>query len=249
MLDPGHGGTNLGASAEGGAVHEKRLTLRLARLTARELRRREPALRVLLTRYRDHYVSLQARVDRANLAGADVFVSIHLNACESHGRRGFEIYVLNAAASEDEALRAGQSERTRAGDKGAASPAQVIFAELKQQASHERSRLLAWSVQQALRRGRAPADDGGVREGPFDVLVGLNMPGVLVELGFIDHPVEGEELQRPDVQRRLATNLAKGIVAFVRGRASRGPSTAPQAQRSSSSSSESSQLLDQTPVP
>jgi N-acetylmuramoyl-L-alanine amidase len=216
VLDPGHGGTNYGAQNPESQVYEKRLTLILAQRTASYLQQWVPQMRVVLTRTRDEYLTLEQRVRRANAAGGDLFVSLHLNATEHRGRQGFETFLLSREASDQEAARLAARENRGAQRKGRAAVVQAILADLRQSAAHGESAELARNLQRALARARGAARDRGVRQAPFDVLMGLSMPAALVEAGFIDHPVEGTELAQVWAQEQIAIALAAGIVAQLR---------------------------------
>lgn len=216
VLDPGHGGSNTGAFGPTLQRHEKHLTLLVAKATAARLRRLLPAARILLTRYDDRYVTLQARAQQANAAEADVFVSVHFNASESHQLSGFETYVLSRKASDLEAQRVARAEGAGLGQQKGADPAPSrIVAELSQQGARMHSVVLANTIQRALARARPKAKNRGVRRAPFDVLMGLHRAGVLVELGFIDHPQESRELNQPDTQAALASALAAAVIDYL----------------------------------
>lgn len=216
VLDPGHGGSNTGAFGPTLQRYEKHLTLLVVKATAARLRRLLPAARILLTRYDDRYVTLHARAQRANAAKADVFVSVHFNASQSHQLSGFETYVLSRDASDREAQRVARSEEASPGRRGATDPAPSrIIAELSQHGARVHAVRLANTIQRALARARPKAKNRRVRRAPFDVLMGLHMAGVLVELGYIDHPQESRELNRPDTQAAMADALATAIVEHL----------------------------------
>lgn len=216
VLDPGHGGSNTGAFGPTLRRHEKHLTLLVVKATAARLRRLLPAARILLTRYTDRYVTLHTRAQRANAAKADVFVSVHFNASESHQLSGFETYVLSREASDREAQRVARAEGASLGQRGAVdlAPSRIV-AELSQRGARMQSVRLANTIQRALAQARPKAKNRRVRRAPFDVLMGLHMAGVLVELGFIDHPQESRELNRPDTQAAMASALATAIVEHL----------------------------------
>ena len=219
VLDPGHGGTNLGARGQSVDVFEKQLTLTYANYTAAYLRKKMPSVKVVLTRTRDRYLTLTQRVRLANTLKASVFVSIHLNACETHIQQGFGTFILSRDASDKEAARVAMKEnevrRKKAGKPtfgtGRSPEVKSILSNLRHVAAHAGSVRLAARVQQALIKVRGKALDRGIRQASFDVLMGLSMPGVLVEVGFIDHHKEGPELNRPAVQRGIARALAEAI--------------------------------------
>ncbi len=215
VLDPGHGGTNAGALGPEAGVLEKRLTLQLAERTAGELRRLLPAARVILTRTRDEYLTLEQRVQRANASRADVFLSLHCNASESRGREGFESFILSRDASDQEAARLAQQENGGAAKLSAPRTREgalrAILSDLHQANAHLRSLMLARAVERQLVAVRGQPRSRGIKQAPFDVLMGLRMPGVLVEVGYIDHPVEGPQLADASVQQRLARALAVAV--------------------------------------
>lgn len=232
VLDPGHGGTNLGARGLSVDAHEKQLTLAYANLTAAYLRKKMPSVRVVLTRTRDQYLTLTQRVRKANALKASVFVSIHLNACETHIQKGFGTYLLSRDASDKEAARVAmkENEARRSRQRKARNPApgtgrspavKSILSNLRHVAAHSGSVRLAARVQKALVRARGEALNRGIRQASFDVLMGLSMPGVLVEVGFIDHQVEGPQLKQPAVQRAIAKAMAEAIIEHLSQRPAR----------------------------
>lgn len=220
VIDPGHGGENQGAWGQKLGRWEKDLTLVMARLVAEELKRQLPTAKVVLTRKRDRGLSLAQRGKIANALGADLFVSIHYNACENHSQSGYETYFLPAANFRREAERMALEVQWElppsfvVDSQSAPNTGSEIVAQLRQQGVHGQSYLLANAIQGGLRRLRGPAGDRGVRQAPFDVLYGLKMAGALVELGFIDHPQEGPELANPISQRALARTLARALVSY-----------------------------------
>ena len=226
VLDAGHGGSNLGAQGVEAHVHEKRLTLAVARLVETRLRAR--GVKVFLTRRTDTLLTLRERVRRANAWAPDLFVSLHFNASPDRSQRGSEAYVLDPAGAALEVHRAG----VRAGgdEPGAAAQAAQIRAEHAQ----DHARTLAWEAARGIQRrvcgALAEASgvpraslDRGVRAAALDVLRGATAPAVLAEIAFIDHPLEGREILRPRVQAELADAVAQAIaevgVEARRGRA------------------------------
>ena len=206
VLDPGHGGSNPGA--KGVTLLEKDLTLTLSNLVAARLRDRK--ITVVLTRTADRTLTLRQRVAIADRLPADLFVSIHGNASHTRTQRGYETFVLTPRAIDVDG-RALRSDVTtpRAGidpDIG------LVLDDIERGASQWEAAELAWRMQRALRARRGPDHDRGVRQDAHHVLLGATMPAVLVEVGFIDHPVEGKELARAEVQAELADAIAEAIV-------------------------------------
>jgi len=206
VLDPGHGGSNLGA--RGALLDEKRLTLALADQIAARLRAH--GVDVRLTRTDDRMLTLRRRVEVANRAAADLFVSVHANASPSHSRRGFETFVL-AAHSLDLEGRALRSDAPTP-RPGVDPEIALVLDDVERGASQWPAAELAARIQRALRNRRGASGDRGVRQEAHHVLLGATMPAVLVEVGFLDHPIEGKELADPRIQSQLADALAEAIL-------------------------------------
>lgn len=206
VLDPGHGGSNQGALGASG-VHEKEVTLALAHQVAARLR--EHGIEVALTHDVDRTLTLRQRVEVANRLPADIFVSIHANASTSRAQRGYETYVLTTKGVDIDgrALRSNVTTPRPGVDPDIA----LVLDDVERGASEWESAELAVRMQKALRRVRGPDGDRGVRQDAHHVLLGATMPAVLVEVGFIDHPVEGRELVEPAVQARIASAIAEAI--------------------------------------
>lgn len=219
VLDPGHGGRDTGAMGPGG-TQEKDLTLSLTR-RVRDILQRETDLEVLLTRDTDVFVPLAGRVALANARGADLFVSIHLNAAPSRHATGTETYFLSAVASDDAARasaefenRSLELEETAPG----APPADLAFilGDLARSASIRESEAFAAQLQDRF-GAEAPSVRGenrGVKQAPFYVLIGAQMPAVLSEVGFISNPQQERALKSARVQDEVARAIAQSIVAY-----------------------------------
>jgi N-acetylmuramoyl-L-alanine amidase len=206
VLDPGHGGSNPGATGVTG-LHEKQLSLAIAGQVADRLRAR--GLTVQLTRTSDRTLTLRQRVALANRVPADLFVSIHSNASPSRTQHGYETYVLTPRGIDIDgrALR-GDTATPRPGlDRDTA----LILDDVERGASQWEAAELAARVQRAVRERRGSDGDRGVRQDAQHVLLGATMPAVLVEVGFIDHPLEGRQLADPAVQAQLADALSDAI--------------------------------------
>jgi N-acetylmuramoyl-L-alanine amidase len=217
VIDPGHGGEKDGAISVDGK-REKDIALQIARLLKKRLEKQ--GARVVLTRGADDSVELARRAAMANAEKADLFVSIHLNSApgaRAAKARGVETYFLSADASDASATAVAARENAdRLAGEPEIDPADVvggILADLEDNANLSESSRLAQAIHGAVVRGtRAP--DRGVKQAPFYVLAGARMAAVLVELGFVSHPVEGKELAKPARQEALANALAAGIAAW-----------------------------------
>jgi N-acetylmuramoyl-L-alanine amidase len=204
-LDPGHGGSNVGAAAAG--QYEKQVTLDIARRVERRLAIRHQ-VRTLLCRRDDTLVPVRARVRCANEAAARLFVSIHANASpegSSRGsQRGFELYVLPVRDVDTDAAAAAALEKDSAEAAWAAHRVHATAAE-----SVLAAQRIGWRLGDALGVDR----DRGIKQAgaQLDVLQGLQMPAVLLEVGFLDHAEEGPYLASEEGRETIATALAKAI--------------------------------------
>lgn len=227
-LDPGHGGTNLGAMGVAPGVYEKNVTLALAERVRALLEARQddgsgaqPRFRVVLCRTADRLVAIRARARCAQESGAHLFLSLHTNAVPAGvapgSQRGFEVFVLGPREIDDDAALAALRERD---DAEAAWQSHLV------RAAGERALSLAHAVDEALARELGPAARRGVKQSgaALDVLRGAGTPAALVEVGFLDDPDEGARLATPSGREPIARALAAAVRAFVQP-ASDGPRT------------------------
>jgi N-acetylmuramoyl-L-alanine amidase len=210
VIDPGHGGSNAGARGAAD-LFEKQVTLDIAQRVQRRLLAAGADVR--LTRDRDRTLTLRQRVAAANQWPADVLVSIHANASPTRTQRGYETFILDPAGVDIDA-RALRSD-TPTPRPGVAGDIALVLDDVERGAAQWEAADLATGIQHALRGVRGAAGDRGVRQDAHHVLLGATMPAVLVEVGFIDHPIEGAELAEPAVRDRLADAIATAITAAV----------------------------------
>ena len=207
VLDPGHGGSNPGAAGVAG-LREKQLTLSIANLVAAKLRTHN--IKVVLTRTTDRTLTLRQRVALADQVPADLFVSIHANASPTRTQHGYETYVLTARGIDIDG-RALRSDTTTP-RPGVAPDIALVLDDVERGAAQWEAADLADRMQSALHDRRGGDGDRGVRQDAHHVLLGATMPAVLVEVGFVDHPVEGRQLAEPAVQTQIADALVEAIV-------------------------------------
>jgi N-acetylmuramoyl-L-alanine amidase len=220
VLDAGHGGTNGGCHTADGTTHEKDVSLVLAREVEAELERRLPHAIVVMTREDDATVALADRVTAANAQGADVFVSLHANASPRHDQTGFETFVLDAEASSVEAALTARRENeggSAAPEPGGAAPqAQLMIEQLRAAAHRAAAIALAQSIQREQAQRFPDRADRGVRQASFDVLLGVRMPAVLFEAGFLDHPGDQGVLLDAERRHEVASGIAAALVDHYR---------------------------------
>jgi N-acetylmuramoyl-L-alanine amidase len=212
VIDPGHGGDESGAHGGRGTI-EKDITLSVAR-RLRTLIESRLGLRVFVTRDGDQTMSLDDRSAYANSQKADVFVSIHANAAVRPGLKGAEVYYLSIDRAAAEARRMAESSDAQLPTLGGGTRTiDLIGWETAQARYLEQSNALATFVEQAL-RGRVEMSPRAVQQAPFRVLVGANMPAVLVEIGYLSNPDQEQKLASSNYQDTVAQALLDAIVQF-----------------------------------
>ena len=214
VIDAGHGGDDEGAKGADGLV-EKELVLDLAQRLAAKLR--EQGLTVDLTRNEDAFVPLDERTRVANAAHADLFVSIHANASRLAKVRGAETFFASLEASDEAAEELARAENAAFGPAAAklsaGDPVLAILGDLMAQQQLADSQEFARIAQREI-AGAAGARSRGVKQAPFVVLMGVRMPAVLVEVGFVSNPSDEKALQKKGERERIASSLARAIRTF-----------------------------------
>ena len=214
VIDPGHGGKDPGAIGPGG-LREKDVVLKIAKKLERKLKK-ELGLTTVLTRQDDTFVSLDQRTAIANAQKADLFISIHANANRRASARGVETYVLNFATDE-ECIELAARENAVSTTK--LSDLQYILYDLMRTAKIGESRTLAehtqTSIYKRLSRTYSRVRNLGVKEAPFYVLIGANMPCILVEVSFISNTMEEKRLRDDRYLEELATGIKEGISRYM----------------------------------
>jgi N-acetylmuramoyl-L-alanine amidase len=212
VLDPGHGGANHGCRSADLEVREKDVTLDLAQALKEALAVRLPGGSVFLTRERDGTLPLAERVDMANRAAGDLFISIHANASPERNQEGFETYLPARDSTGAEAAWVPFA----ADPWDAPREAAVHVRELTASTHRRRAAFLARAMQEEQRTRFPGRLDRGVREARFDVLAGVRMPAVLTEVGFLDHAREGILLQHDGFRRLWAEAVAAAVDRYLR---------------------------------
>lgn len=214
VLDPGHGGSEPGTAHD--ELVEKELVLEISRVCRDLLESRIQGARVYLTREDDRDVPLMDRAGLANALEADVFVSIHLNGAAGIRAGGVNVFVLDPRAENHAARLAAQESGMDVEDVG---ELQRLLASVHRDTQLEASLDLAAHVQswtvQAGRRYLPTLRDRGLRRADFAVLVGAQMPAVLVEASFLTVPREAEALRTERYRRLLAEGIAEGVARFL----------------------------------
>jgi N-acetylmuramoyl-L-alanine amidase len=209
VIDPGHGGKEVGAIGPGGLI-EKDVTLAVAKKLAESLAKKTGA-RVVLTREDDSIVSLDQRTGIANQYKADLFLSVHMNAAVVKDAKGSETYFLSLEGSDELARKAADVENAAASDPS--SDLKLILWDLAQQAYLDESSRFAQAIQEEMNAATGVANRG-VKQAPFKVLVGATMPAALVEVGFITNPAEETKLRSDEFQNTMVEALTRAVVRY-----------------------------------
>jgi len=230
VIDPGHGGQDTGTVGPKGLM-EKDLCLDVALRLGKLIQEKVPSAHVLYTRQNDSFVTLEQRSEIANNAKADLFLSIHANSSKDASVRGIETYYMNFYASPQSTEFA----RERAVADSSMHDLQDLLKEIVRDEKLEESRDLAMDIQESLetsaRVGNRPERNRGVRNAPFVVLTGADMPSVLAEISFLSNPADEQWLMLLDNRQRVAEALYHGIEKYFRDSDSMTTDLAPSSEK------------------
>lgn len=214
VIDPGHGGDDPGAISRSG-LQEKYVTLDIAQRLQKILQDKLQC-KAILTRSDDSSITLEERTAIANTNSADLFLSIHTNANRNKNTRGIETYFLNFAISpEAEALAARENAISKKNMAKLQDLIKKITLNTKIDESKELARFIQSDISLYLKRYYNGIVDLGVKQAPFYVLIGANMPSILVEVSFITHSEEEKLLRNPTYRQRVAEALFYGIKSYI----------------------------------
>jgi N-acetylmuramoyl-L-alanine amidase len=215
VVDPGHGGKDCGATSCR-RIAEKDITLALAKALKENLEARI-GCKVILTRTGDQFLTLEERTRIANEAKADLFISIHANAHVDKNLSGVETFFLNFAKDQESARVAALE---NAPSRRSMSDLKVLLERLLFSTKINESAALARQVQRNIvAKLRAKGDkvrDLGVKQAPFRVLLGAQMPGVLIETGFITNPEEEMRLNNAQFRQNLVKGISAGVESYIK---------------------------------
>ncbi len=211
VLDAGHGGTELGARGPSGTL-EKDVALAVARQLKAGIEARL-GLRVLMTRSGDETVALDERAALANNNKADLFISLHANASVRSSVAGAEVFYVSLGDYDAAGAEAAAPGAMLPVLGGGLRSVDLILWEMAQARHLTESARLAALIEEELRQ-QVPMSPRAIQQAPFRVLVGANMPAVLVEMGFITNPEEEKRLVNPASQGQLVATLLNAIVRY-----------------------------------
>ena len=218
-IDPGHGGKDVGAVSASG-VMEKDLTLAVAKELKRQIDA-QPGMRAVLTRDGDYFVSLTKRPQIARELNADVFLSLHADSYKDRNISGASFYVTsNKGASSHLAKFVAAHSNTS--DHHLIDGVELwnrqqanSIGQVAMHSSIDDSQKLGQHLKQGFKQAGIRLQHSQVQSANFMVLKNIDMPSVLVEMGFISNPEQDRLLQHGAYQARLASSLVSGLVRFV----------------------------------
>jgi len=221
VIDAGHGGKDNGASCCGNKK-EKKVVLSVAQKLKKKLERK--GYKVYMTRGDDAFIRLPKRTAFANKKKADVFVSIHANAAPNKSLRkvfkGIEVYYLSPAKTQRAKAAAAKENSVMLEDKDyyTKNAYLSLISREKIVESHKLGIDVSNNMLKSVREHYGTVEDGGVKTANFWVLVGAQMPAILVETGYITHPKEGRNLMNGYYRSLLAEGIAEGIERYLKNK-------------------------------
>ena len=227
VIDPGHGGKDPGAVSKDGKTYEKTIVLDISKRLAKKINEGCPGVTATLTRG-EGFISLADRAEKANKAGADLFISVHINSAPNGSANGFSVhtmgqstrkgtdlyeYNLNVCRRENAVILLEDDHETRYEGFDPDDPESYIFMQLMQNAYLEQSLNFASIVKKKLAGGPIKADRG-ISQDPFYVLWKTSMPAVLLELGFISNQADLSALRLSDNREKLAQRIYEAFCEY-----------------------------------
>jgi N-acetylmuramoyl-L-alanine amidase len=210
VIDAGHGGHDTGSIGPTGYA-EKELVLDVA-MRLKQLVETELGAEVVMTRSEDTFVPLETRTAIANEQQADLFISIHANSSRVRSVRGVETYFLNFTSSR-EALET--ASRENAASERSIHELQDLVKKIMLRDKVDESRELAQHIQHAMATRKGSGTDRGVKQAPFIVLIGADMPSILAEISFISNPQEERQIKTQAYRQAIAEALYDGVRSYA----------------------------------
>lgn len=215
VIDAGHGGNDPGAIGRRLRLKERDVTLSIAKKLKKILE--DNGIKVTMTRDRDVFIPLQDRARIANSSGADLFVSVHVNASRSRSLNGFECYYLSEATDDNaRALEAFENATLKTGEGAAVEHSSTLdktLWDMKLTENRRESAELANSICKAV-ENNLTTRNRGTKTARFYVLKYTRIPAVLVETGYISNKFEELKFRDDNYADRMADVIAKGILAY-----------------------------------
>ncbi|WP_090018422.1 N-acetylmuramoyl-L-alanine amidase [Limimonas halophila] len=223
VIDAGHGGPDPGAIGVDG-TYEKDLVLTYARHLKERLEQAGP-YRVVLTRKRDIFLKLNERVEIANEVNGDLFISLHANATRNGRASGASVFTLSETASDEEAAELAAKENKSAvvagmDLEGTTQTVSQILIDLAQRETMNTSKRFAGMLVDEL-QNEVRLLENSHRHAGFVVLKSPNVPSVLLEIGFLSHEEEIQELKTASHRRTVNSQVVDAVKQYFQWRQAR----------------------------
>lgn len=214
VIDPGHGGKDPGCIGRNG-LQEKAIVLDVCK-ELKKLLESQKNLEVILTRETDIFLPVESRPVIANQKRADIYISVHANSFPNKKRSGVQTFYLNF--SQDPSVNAIAAQENATSTKNISEMKDIIM-KIAQNSKIVESKELAEIIQsnivQTLSNNYKNVKDLGVKGGPFWVLIGGEMPSILVEISHLSNSKEAERLKSPQYRRHIAQGIYGGIKNYM----------------------------------
>jgi len=217
VVDAGHGGKDPGATGPHG-VREKDVVLDIARKLRDGLKKED--IEVVMTRDSDTFIPLETRAQVANKNGVDLFVSIHANANRTRSLKGFEVYYISPAVSDNKRAVATAKNIRPNFDADCFASQSLDLKAIIWDMTYAYDRRESIELSRTICRAMGGVPDIkvlGVKNANFSVLRGSTMPAVLVEVGFLSNPAEESLIASEPYRRKLAERIKEGIRYYCEG--------------------------------
>lgn len=229
VIDAGHGGKDPGAVSSDKKTYEKAFALDIALTLADKIEKEYPDVKVILTREDDRFVELNRRAEIANKADADLFISLHINACGNKTANGYSVHVLGQSSKKNRDLFAANMEickrensvvtlyeddySTKYAGFDPSDPESFIFMQMMQNSHLEQSIQFAQIISQKMKSSPLRTN-GGISQNPFLVLWKTAMPAVLVEMGYISNSDDLWTLRQTPNREKIAECLFQAFKSY-----------------------------------
>jgi N-acetylmuramoyl-L-alanine amidase len=217
VIDAGHGGHDPGAIGPSG-LKEKEVNLRIAKALKKKLDtegKQFGITKVYLTRSTDKFIPLEERTGIAKKLGADLFISIHCNAARNRQAYGIETYILSLTNDQRSLAVAARENATTSISR---SDMANVLKQYLLGAKIEESQRFAGHVQSSVVKNVStkypPAINKGVKKAPFIVLIGADIPSILVETSFITNPRDEKRLKSNAYINEIADGIFVGVKRY-----------------------------------
>jgi N-acetylmuramoyl-L-alanine amidase len=214
VIDPGHGGKDPGCIGRNG-LQEKAIVLDVC-MELKKLLESKKNLEVILTRETDIFLPVESRPVIANQKRADIYISVHANSFPNKKRSGVQTFYLNF--SQDPSVNAIAAQENATSTKSISEMKDIIMKIVQNSKiveSKELAEIIQDNIVRSLSNNYKDVKDLGVKGGPFWVLIGGEMPSILVEISHLSNSKEAERLKSPQYRQQVARGIYGGINNYM----------------------------------